>query len=304
METQISCSNESNFENAEYKAELGEKTCFENYCKREKILRFKVLPKLSIEETKYFKEKLIHRKDVTSIYSDNYQFSLQVTNKLYVFTRSNGIIATCLPKNHEFIIKNKIVLKTKEELSYKIKLENQVTKYAYTSLRFLVNLGCLKSKDALTSVILLWKKRDEIEHFKEMIRKFENKCSNANKQTRHDFSNINFLEDENLLKEKIHGNKTNGGDIFVYFANDIIKYIKAHTFDMLFIDGTHLNVNEDKNQMLMFRLFSSKSQESITSVYSICHSKKQCVYETIIQLVNETGVLDNIQFIMTDFELE
>ena len=180
-----------------------------------------------------------------------------------------------------------------------IHFKNQMNKVVFTSVFKLAELGFLNIRTAKEAVIKMWKDYAFKEEVKILLNKLENKIKNSKKKNSNDFKEITIFN-ENLLKRSF---SINNKDVLIYYSLFMRDYVVKGNFDFLFLDGTHLNLYGLKNQMLVFRLYSSETKEIVTVSYVICSSKKSEVYSEIILELMKAGFFNNLSLVMTDFEL-
>ena len=170
----------------------------------------------------------------------------------------------------------------------------------FTCVFKLAQHGFISYRVAKEAIIKRWKSSFFKKETAQMLTKLQNKIKNAKRKTESCFSVLPFLDDENLLKERFQFNEK---EVFIYYSFEMLKYIKENKFDILFLDGTHLNLQGLKNQLLIFRLHSSLTKETVTMSYVICSSRKTELYEEVLKRLKREGFFENLRILMTDFEL-
>lgn len=290
------------YENQKYETDdisMKQAMAYSKYLKKHKSISFKLKKPVDCIET-YL--KTVCPQAISSNYNKRSGlFEFKITGHI---TQTIDSICTKTLKNFcselDPTTITRVVIPNDSEIVSTISAKNELLKTVYTSVKKLADLGCVSPSSAKEAIMNLWKDPEDIEKFREVLAKLKNKIKNFRGSCKNTFDSVSFFRSENMLKTKI---EFENNEIFVYYSHAVLKYVIDNEFDQLFLDGTHLNVNNQKNQMLLFRLYSSKKSEILTAAYVICSSKKTETYELIIKILYKAGFFKNLRIVMTDFEL-
>lgn len=262
----------------------------------QRSIQVKFKPNLSQASSKILREFLAEkRSDFCRITDDIFEISF-VDESARNFTRKYGYLETITKRftpQTQFVVVSNANINDQNDPEYLREIADKFEQ--------LLNLGYLSPSEITRFMIRSLRSQSDIGMAKKLIRKLKSKSKNLGRKHRaiNRKDHIEIFDAENMFKES---HEIDGKVAMIYYASQIIDFVRNGNFESLFIDGTHLSMAR-KQQVTLVRLHSSSTKKTVTVLYALSSSKKTEFYSKIFEVLLRLNLLTNCRFVTTDFEL-
>lgn len=264
-----------------------------------------LVKKVQLEQTmtanqiKCIKKEFLAR-GVEINFSDTKSFEIEYKSTFSSnLLRKHGYISSVLKNaniNTNYSIEN-VNLFPAKDITYGDNCPRDV-KILNTYIRKMISINAMTPHKAKKVLLKKFNKVEQSEVFYTIIKSLEKLYANTTREYIEP-GDIEIFENEPLLKTEV----VNQDYIYlIFYSNDVVNKILEGVFDVLFVDGTHIK-NSNKFQLIIVRLYSKNTSEIANAAYVLTNKKTQLVYSLIFEKISKTGILKNVKFVITDFEL-